>query len=235
MRNIGSGVSGALGIWRSNGRNRSRHSSTGGIFLVLLLSAMVTCHAFLQNPATGMSRAQKLGQDSSSSLCLLRPDWMRRAGRIEQKRKERREIFDALRKRQDELGMPQTLFRKRKDPKPKKYLVVSATDKSDNYNGTVSSNGDGLAIYPYIPDDEVEANDESNILDWLDHGEIVTAIRSKTVADESVPPPPMAVMAATAIYNIDPKIQRDVLWIEHDRGGWSPTIVDGTTRLIPLD
>ncbi len=144
-------------------------------------------------------------------------------------------MFDALRKRQDELGMPQTLFRKGKDRSTKKYLVVSATNRSGNYNGTVGSNDNGLAVYPYVPDDEMEADDQSNVLDWLDHGEIVTAIRSKTVADARAPPPPLAVVAATLIYNIDPKIQRDVLWIEHDRGGWSPTIVDGKTRLIPLD
>ncbi len=140
-------------------------------------------------------------------------------------------MFEALRKRQEQLGIPKTLFGKRKDPKPRKYLVVT-DNKSDR---TMVDNGDGLAIYPFVPEDEVEANDESNVLDWLDQGEIVTAIRSKKVADESVPPPPIAVKAATLIYNVQPKIHRDVLWIEHDRGGWSPTIVDGTTRLIPID
>ena len=156
---------------------------------------------------------------------------MRRAGRIEQKRKERRELFKALRKRQEQLGIPKTLFGKRKDPKPRKYLVVT----DNNSDGTMSDTGDGLAIYPFVPEDQVEADDESNVLDRLGHGEIVTAIRSKKVADESVPPPPMVVKAATLIYNVQPKIHRYVLWIEHDRGGWSPTIVDGATRLIPID
>lgn len=147
-------------------------------------------------------------------------------------------MFESLRKRQNELGIRGRSFPRTDHGKKKtltKYLVVTP---KDNYNDTiVQSHGEcnGLAVYPFVPEDEVEANDESNILDWLEHGEIVEAIRTKKVSDDSVTPPSMAVMAATLIYNVPNKIETDVLWIEHDKGGWSPTIVDGVTRLIPIN
>eukprot|EP00535_Pseudo-nitzschia_heimii_P008707 CAMPEP_0197180950 /NCGR_PEP_ID=MMETSP1423-20130617/5380_1 /TAXON_ID=476441 /ORGANISM="Pseudo-nitzschia heimii, Strain UNC1101" /LENGTH=260 /DNA_ID=CAMNT_0042631099 /DNA_START=185 /DNA_END=964 /DNA_ORIENTATION=- len=177
---------------------------------------------------------------SSSALGLFRPDWMRRAGRIEEKRKEGRVIFDSLRKRQDELGIPRTLYKTKSrnadNKKPQMYRVVSS-NKNKNYNGTSMENDDDdcLAIYPFVPEGDVEANDESNILDRLRDGEIVTAVRQQRVIDENAAPLPMAVVAATAIYNVQHKIRTDILWIEHDRGGWSPSIVDGVTRLVPVN
>jgi hypothetical protein len=160
---------------------------------------------------------------------------MRRAGRIEEKRKEQRDMYESLRKRQDELDMPRTLPMGKtydeKDATPQRYRVVS----SKNSNSTSCNGDDGLAIYPFVPENDMEANDESNVLDWLDHGEIVTAVRKKKVADANVDPPRMAVVAATAIYNVQHKIRTDILWIEHDKGGWSPSIVDGVTRLVPID
>lgn len=180
---------------------------------------------------------------SSSALDLFRPDWMRRAGRIEEKRKERRDMYEALHKRQDELGMPRTLnnrdTRLSKD-QPQRYKVV-ASNSNPYLNSTSQNNSnnfddeDGLAIYPFVPESEVEINDTSNILDSLQQGEIITAMRKKRVVDFSVNPPPMAVVAAKAIYNVQTKIQTDILWIEHDKGGWSPSVVNGVTRLIPVD
>lgn len=143
-------------------------------------------------------------------------------------------MYEALRKRQDELGIPRALpSNKPKDEKvmkPQRYRVVSSSNNSNN-----TSYEDGLAIYPFVPENAVEANDESNVLDRLDTGEIVTAVRRKSVADASAEPPRMSVVAATAIYNVQLKIRTDILWIEHDRGGWSPCIVDGETRLIPVE
>ena len=217
------------------------------LYTILLLVTVVlvqfesntSVDAFCSTPQIPSRQNSAMSHDySTSTLFLLRPDWMRRAGRIEQKRKERRKMFESLRKRQDELGIQRTIARttdRWKKMTPTKYIVI--TPKSPQNGTIVQSDGDcnGLAVYPFVPEDEVEARDESNILDWLEHGEIVEAVRAKKVTDDSVPPPSTAVMAAAMIYNVPSKIQSEILWIEHDKGGWSPTIVDGVTRLIPIN
>ena len=218
----------------------SRPATLSRIVLLFILSLIAatalqtSVDAFCQKPI-----GRLLGTSSTintSALGLFRPDWMRRAGRIEEKRKERRGMYESLRKRQDELGLPRTLYtskiREVDDATPCRYRVVG----SNNSNSTSGENyEDCLAIYPFVPEDEVESNDESNVLDRLCHGEIVTAVRKKSVADANAAPPRMAVVAATAIYNVQHQIRTDILWIEHDRGGWSPSIVDGVIRLIPVD
>jgi len=213
------------------------------IMAILSLTSRATIDAFCSNPSVLTQKPPTIYSYSSSALGLLRPDWMRRAGRIEEKRKERRGMHESLRKRQAELDIRTTRFGKTakdKDTTPRMYIVVAPTNNSNStsYNGTSDNTNESknrLPIYPFVPEDEVEFNDEYNVLDWLDHGEIVKAIRTKKVNDHSVPPPPMAVVAATMIYSVPTKIQTDILWIEHDRGGWSPTIVDGVKRLIPID
>jgi hypothetical protein len=146
-------------------------------------------------------------------------------------------MYESLRKRQDELDMPRTLLptgktNNEEDAAPQRYRVVSSKISNST---SCDDDDDGLAIYGFVPETDMEANDESNVLDWLDHGEIVTAFRRKKVTDTNVDPPRMAVVAATAIYNVQHKIRTDILWIEHDKGGWSPSIVDGVTRLVPID
>lgn len=185
---------------------------------------------------------------------------MRRAGRIEEKRKERRSIYESLTKRQDELGISRILPTSKTsntdddddDTAPQRYRVVSSNNKNNNNNNDNNVDDDtntskdsdndidnndeeGLAIYLFVPENDSEANDKSNVLDLLHHGEIVTAVQKKKVADANAAPLRMAVVAATAIYNVQHNIQTDILWIEHDKGGWSPAIVDGVTRLIPID
>lgn len=221
------------------------------LFSLLLLVAATTCHvsratvdAFCRDGQLQLVRERpspstRSSVHSSSALGLFRPDWMRRAGRIEEKRKERRDMYESLRKRQDKLDMPRTLLptgkpNNEEDATPQRYRVVS----SNNSNITSCDDDDddgGLAIYGFVPENDMEANDESNVLDWLNHGEIVTAVRRKKVTDTNVDPPRMAVMAVAAIYNVQHKIRTDILWIEHDKGGWSPSIVDGVTRLVPID
>jgi len=148
-------------------------------------------------------------------------------------------MYISLRKRQDELGIARTIFTKDSEHEqqqkkaPQRFRVVYQQHSSNN--NINNNNDEGLAIYPFVPESEVEANDESNVLDWLDHGEIVTAVRQKKVVDANLPPPRMAVVAATAIYNVQNTIQTRILWIEHDKGGWSPSIVNGVTRLVPVD
>ena len=64
----------------------------------------------------------------------------------------------------------------------------------------------GLNVYLNVPDDFLEAEDETNIYGQLEHGEIVTAVGP-----------------------------RQGIWIEHDKGGWSPMFdTNGRTRLAPL-
>eukprot|EP00536_Pseudo-nitzschia_multiseries_P003881 jgi/Psemu1/8740/gm1.8740_g len=198
-----------------------------------------------------------------TALGLFRPDWMRRAGRIEEKRKEYRAIHESLRNRQEQLGLvvvpggeqPNTSPKfgsngGRDEQSPRRYRVVSSCRGNNNNNNNSSSSEDGngsgndgdddedlLKIYLVVPENEAEASDRSNVLDCLKHGEVVTSIQQRTVSSgEPVRP---AVVAASIIYNIDPATtmlkQRDVLWIEHDKGGWSPSIVDGVTRLVPID
>ena len=63
-----------------------------------------------------------------------------------------------------------------------------------------------LNVYIIIPETETERNDPTNVIGELDHGEIVTAIGPN-----------------------------EGMWIEHDYGGWSERIVDGVSRLLPID
>ena len=162
---------------------------------------------------------------------------MRRAGRIEEKRKERRDMYESLWKRQDELGIRKDMYKRvgdAKDTKPRKFKVAPPSNNSANNTITKFDYDDGLAIYAYVPENAVEANDESNVVDRLDPGEIIVAKRIKKFPDANAPPPRLAVVAATAIYNVQNSIRTDILWIEHDRGGWSPSFVDGVRRLVPI-
>lgn len=234
-----------VGARRASVGRRLPFLSSITVSSLLLLVAATTIQRATVGAFSNSHRNQcPVGASSkSSALGLFRPDWMRRAGRIEDKRKERRDMYEALYERQGELGMPRTLntrdTRLSKDQPPQRYKVV-ASNCIRNLNNTSQINNnfndeDGLAIYPFVPEGEVETNDASNILDNLEQGEIITAMRKKTVVDSSVNPPRMAVVAATAIYNVQHTMHTDILWIEHDKGGWSPSVVNGVTRLVPVD
>ena len=207
---------------------------------------------------------------SSTALCLFRPDWIRRAGRIEGKRKERRAMFESFRKRQEELGIiiQQPIIqstKKNKDNKPQRYRVVSSNKKSSSNeskngnidisdsdsdkstpvvdentntknddNGNDNDDDDLLKVYLFVPENDFDANDETNVFDRLRNGEIVTSVRRKKRV--------VKINDDDAKSNNNNKNQSSnnnnenvVIWIEHDRGGWSPSIVAGVTRLIPIE
>lgn len=229
---------------------------------------------------SGFSWKDARGSVSSSALALFRPDWMRKYGRMVDKQKAPRTMQDSLKKRKEELGIRERAPRlplptdNRSDEKikttvPRKYRVVPSSMDNDNSNSNDNTDGSGnkrndndaaanddnsedlLKIYLFVPEDEIDASDESNVMDRLQNGEIVTSERTKTVAeanDEAAAAAaaeaarvPVAVAAARAIYNVPgpaPPASASpsgVLWIEHDRGGWSPSVVNGATRLIPID
>merc|ERR1719272_222313 len=99
---------------------------------------------------------------------------MRRFGRIEEKRKERVMIYTSLRKRQKELGIVQVdhkhiMVAEKMNKTPQRYRVVSSSDihsNSNNRNSTAyhdqDKDDDLLKVYIFVPEDDWDANDESN-------------------------------------------------------------------------
>mmetsp|Transcript_34268 Transcript_34268/g.37034 ORF Transcript_34268/g.37034 Transcript_34268/m.37034 type:complete len:423 (-) Transcript_34268:63-1331(-) len=192
---------------------------------------------------------------ASSALYYGRPDWMRRFGRIEEKRKERVMIYTALRKRQKELGIVQVGDHKNRvaekmmqNTQPQRYRVVSPSDilhnsksinNSTTYNDHNHDDDDLLKVYIFVPENDWDANDESNVLERLNHGDIITSINKEITSSKTTTTNSKSSASKTKTTStpstIDPNFVVDVTWIEHDRGGWSPSIVNGITRLIPID
>jgi len=211
---------------------------------------------FGRNPFSSSSSAT-----SATALYFGRPDWMRRFGRIEEKRKERVMIYTSLRKRQKELGIVQVdhkhiMVAEKMNKTPQRYRVVSSSDihNSDNRNSTAYQDKDDdddlLKVYIFVPEDDRDANDESNVLERLNHGEIITSINQEITSSSSSSSTTTSTnnkssslssssktktTTSSSASTIDPNFVVEVTWIEHDRGGWSPCIVDGITRLIPID
>merc|ERR1712238_308029 len=170
-------------------------------------------------------------------------------------------IYTALRKRQKELGIVQVGDHKNrvaekmmKKTQPQRYRVVSSVDiihTSKNNNSTayqqdehIPDDNDLLKVYIFVPENDWDANDESNVLERLKHGDIITSINkeitsSKTTTTTNSKSLSLSSTSKTKTTStpstIDPNFIVDVTWIEHDRGGWSPSIVNGVTRLIPID
>jgi len=226
---------------RVTNRRRSTYYSSISI-QILLLTALLSCsisivRGFYGHPQK-IQRQQYYNGYSilpttslTSRYAFFRPDWMRRAGRIEEKRKERRKIFDSFRKRQKELGIVPTktmYIQKNKQQKPQKYLVVSSL-KEGNCNEDDGDDVDLLKVYLFVPENDSDSTDESNIFDQLRNGEIVTLLSMKRVLVES-----RNYIGVNKTASDDKTPTQEIIWIEHDRGGWSPSIVDGITRLIPM-
>jgi len=134
---------------------------------------------------------------------------------------------------------------------PQRYRVVSSAmintrnqNNNNNNNNTsshvcedaTSGRYDALNVYLFLPENNLDLNDKSNIIYRLDHGEIITSTTKKTV--------PVAVEDDKQQAQQQQQKQQQqqqqqqstaVLWIEHDRGGWSPSIVNGVTRLVPIE
>ena len=72
-----------------------------------------------------------------------------------------------------------------------------------------------------IPDNDLEANDKTNIFDRLNHGDIITSVCQRKVPN-------------TFNSRDNDKDTDLIIWIEHDQGGWSPSTVNGVQRLIPI-
>ena len=206
---------------------------------------------------------------------LLRPDWMRRAARIAELRKERVTvtIYKSLRQRQKELGLVTTTeeeaIKSTEDPTssnnrkkknkttrkkkamPQRYRVVSSAminnrnQNNNNNNNNTSSNAyedatsgryDALNVYLFLPENNLDLNDKSNIIYRLDHGEIITSTTKKTVLVAAEDDKQQAQQQQQKQQQQQQQQQSTaVLWIEHDRGGWSPSIVNGVTRLVPIE
>jgi hypothetical protein len=106
-------------IFRRRRRLHGSSNTTAKIRILLNLLVVVlvimSCFylkmikAFHYHHHLSFPRDLKTKQQQLTSLNLFRPDWMRRAGRIEEKRKERKQIYNSLHKRQNELGIMRPL------------------------------------------------------------------------------------------------------------------------------
>merc|ERR1711865_723856 len=227
-----------------------------------------------QHLTSSLSPSSSASASSSSALAmLLRPDWMRRATRMGELRKERVTvtIYKSLRQRQKELGLVTTTeeeaikstddptssnSRKKKNKTtrnkkamPQRYRVVSSAmintrNQNNNNNNNTSSHAcedatsgryDALNVYLFLPENNLDLNDKSNIIYRLDHGEIITSTTKKTVPVAVEDDKQQAQQQQQKQQQQQQQQSTAVLWIEHDRGGWSPSIVNGVTRLVPIE
>jgi hypothetical protein len=85
-----------------------------------------------------------------------------------------------------------------------------------------------LNVYLNIPETESEACDETNIMGRLRHGEIVRSMSTSEQRPSQQHQPQRKYVEGRATATT-------TIWIEHDKGGWSPTVVDGMTRLVPIN
>uniref|UniRef100_A0A7S1G0U4 Uncharacterized protein n=1 Tax=Corethron hystrix TaxID=216773 RepID=A0A7S1G0U4_9STRA len=142
-------------------------------------------------PVDGIAifRRGRRGTTSSDLHAFFRPDWQRRFSRVKKIREDNEKIKQAFETRLKELRAV-----------GRQYRCVNPHFDDDGDGTTL------LNVYLNVPRDDFEAQDESNIVNRLEDGEIVTT----TGPDEGC-------------------------WIEHDAGGWSSSIIDGKVRLEPLE
>jgi len=164
---------------------------------------------------------------------LLRPDWLRRASRIKQIQQEKNKaIIESLKDRQKALGVgklyrcynPSTLHYDNNhdhdhdhnnddDDDVKEEGGIRSASSASSLSSASSTPSSSvlrwkeqmLIVYLVIPETEYESRDETNIIHHLKNGDIV----------KSTAP-------------------RKGIWIEHDRGGWSASSIDGMERLRPI-
>merc|ERR1712238_547907 len=112
-------------------------------------------------------------------------------------------IYTALRKRQKELGIVQVGDHKNrvaekvmKKTQPQRYRVVSSVDIHTSYNSNNSTtayqqdehipdDNDLLKVYIFVPENDWDANDESNVLERLKHGDIITSINKEITSSKT--------------------------------------------------
>ena len=131
-------------IFRRRRRRRLHGSSNTTAKIRILLNLLVvvlvimSCFylkmikAFHYHHHLSFPRDLKTKQQQITSLNLFRPDWMRRAGRIEEKRKERKQIYNSLHKRQNELGIMR--------PLPITSIISYNNNNITNTNTTTTNN-----------------------------------------------------------------------------------------------
>ena len=140
---------------------------------------------------------------------------------------------------------------RKKKAMPQRYRVVSSAminnrnqNNNNNNNNNTSSNAcedatishyDALNVYLFLPENNLDLNDKSNIIYRLDHGEIITSTTKKTVLVAAEDDEQQAQQQQQKQQQQQQQQSTAVLWIEHDRGGWSPSIVNGVTRLVPIE
>lgn len=153
------------------------------LFQTFFASAFVT----ISSPSIQQRRG---GVSATRSFALCRPAWLRRASRIKQKSEANRIVYESLKERQKELGVGK-LYR--------------CCNPSNTMRQEKEDDNGLLNVYLNIPESKYEAEDPTNIINKLQHGEIVVALSPK-----------------------------EGIWIEHDGGGWSAMTIDGFDRLEPL-
>merc|ERR1740130_1616600 len=120
---------------------------------------------------------------------------------------------------------------------PQRYRVVSSSNIHSNSNSNRNSTAyhdddDLLKVYIFVPEDDWDANDESNVLERLNHGEIITSINQEITSSSSSSSTTSTnnnnksssslsssskTKTTTSASTIDPNFVVEVTWIEHDR------------------
>jgi hypothetical protein len=167
---------------------------------------------------------------------LLRPDWLRKASKVKQIRQRRnRADLESLSTKaaqgssDDESGRlyqccnPSTINMNYANSKNSS----SKSGSSESIGRSMNWNEQLLNVYLLIPETDYEATDETNIMGQLRHGEVVRSMTTTTAA--------ATLDTSTGSTTKPNNTYGRICWIEHDKGGWSPTVVDGMTRLIPID
>ena len=184
---------------------------------------------------------------------LLRPDWLRKASRVKRiQQRNNRANLESL-SSSSSVGNKKSGGRKGRlyqccNPSVIEFnrsgsdngisnnsRIRKTTDKQAHFPSSAPSwKEQRLNVYLNIPETEDEANDQTNILCRLGHGDIVRSVSSSTISTTTSSVVSNRDRTTSNTCKRKESIQQ-VHWIEHDMGGWSPTTVDGMTRLVPID
>lgn len=172
-------------VWTLQRRSRRDERQVG----------LSSCHLFPRKYDSAFS--------STMLMALLRPDWLRKASRVKQIRQQRnRAALESL----STYGSNEGVGNLYQCCNPSTINVDGLVEGRPSSGRSLKWNEQHLNVYLIIPETEYEAQDKTNIMGRLKHGEIVRS----TSPQEGI-------------------------WIEHDKGGWSPSVVDGMTRLVPIE
>jgi len=188
----------------------------------------------IQTRTSSSSPSSSTAPTSTQLHALLRPDWLRKASRVKRiQQRNNRANLESLSSSSSSVGNKSVEGKLFQCCNPS---IIEFDDSSSSSSQTEqvqfpspSWKEQRLNVYLNIPETEYEANDQTNILCRLGHGDIVRSVSSMISSSSS----------ASSSYSVNGSTSSskslEVNWIEHDMGGWSPTIVDGMTRLVPID